>query len=390
MVYSDDGGFWDRESGLFCQGFRSLGQDSKLVALGNPGLATKAPVHLGSLEDLMDPGFWRKLNPTGVVFYSWAVPKYEPIARAIKESGAKLVLKLDSDGVKSPRVSFWLQLVRAIYSSRDIKKPLPTLYGIAHTILLRLFPSLHDEKMIRHLEHADVIGIECPVAQARLRRLLRGYGREDLARRVEVIPHPVTADAVQDPAIPRERCIIAVGRWSSWQKDAPMLIRVLAATLAAYPAYSAELYGSGGDILQRLIRDLPAEICGRVKIGGSVDHSALIGHFQRSRILFMPSRFEGFPNTASEAVCCGCSVVGPAQLSALVYLGGKSSGTLAPYRTFPHLRDALEAEICEWEAGHRDPAAISRSFLPELSLRSVIEKTLRVSGKTPGAPVPSR
>lgn len=384
MDYSDDGQFWDRESGLFCRGFRLLGHDAKLVALGQPDTKTGNPVHLGSLQQLMDVSFWKQLGATGVVFYSWAVPKYEPIARAIKASGSKLVVKLDSDGVKCPRVSFWLQLVRAVYSSRDLGKPLPTLYGFVHTFLLYLFPNLHDEKMIRHLEHADVIGIECPVAQARLRRVLRQYQREDLARRVEVIPHPVTEDAIYDPSMEKGRRIVAVGRWSSWQKDAPMLIKVLAKVLAIHTDYRADIFGSGGDQLRLLTSALPSSVRERIQIEGSVDHATLLGHFQRSQILFMPSRFEGFPNTASEAVCCGCSVVGAADLSPLVYLGSRSSGTLAAFRTSAHLADALDSEIGEWRSGHRDPQSISESFLRELSLQAVIQKTLDLANAPHG------
>ena len=124
------------------------------------------------------------------------------------------------------------------------------------------------------------------------------------------------------------------------------------------------------------MRGLPVSIRERIRIGGRIDHSTLIARFQRSQILFMPSRWEGFPNAASEAVCCGCSVVGAAELSSLVYFASRSSGTLAPFRTYNHFLDALDSEMCEWEKGRRDPAKISTAFLPDLSLSRVIQLTL--------------
>jgi hypothetical protein len=55
MAYDENGGFWERDMGLVCQGFRKLGMDSKFIALGQPSQREDVPLILSTLEQLKDP-----------------------------------------------------------------------------------------------------------------------------------------------------------------------------------------------------------------------------------------------------------------------------------------------------------------------------------------------
>src|SRR5271168_2300455 len=94
MDYRVDGAFWDRDSGLVCQGFRKLGMDSRFVALGQPSQREDMPLILCTLVQMQDANWWRQWNLEGVILTAWALPCYEPIARAIKTAGVKLNLAL--------------------------------------------------------------------------------------------------------------------------------------------------------------------------------------------------------------------------------------------------------------------------------------------------------
>src|SRR5277367_1310178 len=86
MVYSEDGAFWVRDGGLICRGFRMLGVDARFVALGQPGERNDVPLITCTLEQMQQAAWWKRLEVDGVLLSSWALPRYEPIARAIKSA----------------------------------------------------------------------------------------------------------------------------------------------------------------------------------------------------------------------------------------------------------------------------------------------------------------
>ncbi len=104
LKYSEAGRFWVRDAGLVCQGLRMLGMDSRFVALGEPGMREDVPLITCTPEQMEDAKWWGQWNLEVVLLYSWALPCYEPIARAIKAAGTKVFIILDTDGVVSPHV----------------------------------------------------------------------------------------------------------------------------------------------------------------------------------------------------------------------------------------------------------------------------------------------
>jgi glycosyltransferase involved in cell wall biosynthesis len=371
IPYADDPGFWFRDMGSMCLWFRQQGMDSRLVALGTPGARENPPVVLGSLEQLAEARWWRQWNLTGVVLTSWAAPRFEPIARAIKESGARLVVRLDSDGTKSPRVNFWRFLYNMYFEEWNCCPWQAAPRALAKAVLFRLAPGLYDRKVCAHLDHADLILIESPLARRALVRWLVGMGWGHLEPRIVHLPNAAQAQVVYEPGQPKQSQIVAVGRWDAVQKDAPRLMATLGRVLPLHSEYRAVLIGGGEARLARLRARLPTALHQRIQILGQIGNEAVHQHYLASQIILFSSRYEGFPYAAAEALCCGCTVVGPARLTSLNYLCCDGGGTLAITRSAQDLADAVGAEIQAWQGGRRDPLKISRYWREHLSVEAV-------------------
>jgi glycosyltransferase involved in cell wall biosynthesis len=377
MAYDENGGFWERDMGLVCQGFRKLGMDSKFIALGQPSQREDVPLILSTLEQLKDPDWWRQWKLEGVLLNAWALPRYEPIARAIKTVGLKLNLTLDSDGLVNPHIWPWRYLQEKYYAERDRTKWFPAGWALLKTWVAS-FRARH-AGMLRHLEHGDWLTLPSPLAQQRYRRCLLALGRPDLASRLRFVPYAATPDMICNPSLPKLPLLIAVGRWQTFQKGTPVLVRVLERVLSEQPAYSARVIGGGEDRVRELTRPLDDAVKARIQILGRVSHPQLPGHYQSSRILLCTSRFEGFPIAACEALCCGCSVVSDVRMSCMPYICSESSGTLSCDLSVGNLCDALRAEIDAWERGDRNPMLISNTWTNRLHPEKVAAKFLSLS-----------
>jgi len=377
MTYSEDGGFWDREFGLVCRGFRRLGMDSRFVALGQPSLREDVPLITCTLAQMTDPNWWRQWNLEGVILNAWGMPRHEPIARAIKTAGVKLNLALDSDGFDHPRVGLRRYLYEKYYAERDRTKWFPAGWALLKT-LVTAFRARHARTM-RHLEHGDFLTLPSPLAQQRYSRLLMAVGRPDLVPRLRNVPYPATQEMTCNPSIRKQPLIIAVGRWQNFQKGTPVLARVLERILSEQPGYSARIIGGGEEYVRRLVQPLDDGCKSRINILGPVRHQQLAGHYQESQILLCTSRYESFHNASGEALCCGCSVVGDVGISSMPYFCSASSGTLSCDLSVNNLRDALQAEIDAWQRGDRDPIQISATWTARLHPDRVAEMFLNLA-----------
>jgi glycosyltransferase involved in cell wall biosynthesis len=220
-----------------------------------------------------------------------------------------------------------------------------------------------------------VVNAESPVAAERIRRLI-GWWSSKLPK-VTAIPHPVDErDLVAPPATLRHDRIVAVGRWDAHQKNLPLLLQTLAAFLADYPDWDAVVIGGLPEDIEGLRGSLPTDVRKRITFTGRRPHTELAAHLYQSRILLVTSRHESFHIAAAEALCCGCSVVGPAAIASLVYFAGSDSGTVAPRRGLAFLKEALGAEARAWEEGRRDPEKIAAVWRGRVGAKAVAEQLL--------------
>ena len=90
--------WFGRDSGLVTEGLNSIGVESRLVILDTPGMPQDERFFPASREDFCSSDFWRGLRLDAVVLQGGEGAN-EPVSAAIRESGTRLLLRLDSDGV---------------------------------------------------------------------------------------------------------------------------------------------------------------------------------------------------------------------------------------------------------------------------------------------------
>ncbi|MFH0909271.1 MAG: glycosyltransferase family 4 protein [bacterium] len=376
MPYQADGRFFDRDAGLVCMGLRSRGIDSKLVLLDGEAPDPALPLITTTRPNMGNASWWKTCGAGGVVLNSWGGPRYEDIARAIYEAGLRLVVRLDSNGIKSP-VAYFPQYVSREYSwYRDLNYPLPAVAALGKAVLFRYFRGLHDESLLRHLSYADVIGIESPLARECLVHVLGLLGGDDLAHRIRVIPHPVLDAMAYEPQIPKKKIIVAAGRWEAFIKDAPMLDRVLRRILKQEPGYRARIAGSGGDVIRQNLDSWPKTLRERVEYVGEMAPGQMPAFYKDAQVMLVTSRWESFCIAAAEAVCCGCSIAALGRIASMNYFASHASGSLAPRRRTDALAGAVLNEINAWREGARDPQAISEYWRHILHPTTVADAVL--------------
>ena len=378
MTYSEAGRFWVRDTGLVCLGFRTLGIDSRFVALGEPCIHEDMPLITGTLGQMQDAAWWKQWQVGVLLLCTWALPQFEPIAKAVKDAGIKLFLIMDSDGFVSPHVSPWISFQhKCVREMDDHKSWFPRGRALIKAVVSSF--KLRHKKTIRHLEHADLVVLPSPLAKQRYRRFLLAMGRPDLAARLKYVPYAVTSDMVYDGRIAKRPLIIAVGRWHTEQKNAPLLARVVQRVLQEQPEYSVRILGDDGELVRNFLLPRNNEYAARVEILGNLEHKKLPPLYQESQIILCTSYMESFHIAAAEALCCGCSVVANGRISSMPYFVQFGSGAISCDLSLSGFTDALFAEIDCWKTGDRDPLQISKTWTAKLHPQEVARSFVRLA-----------
>lgn len=361
------------------RGFLKLGFDSKHVRPASIDGTTVDGLLAASCEEMTSPEFWQSHNFDLVVVNTWGQPKYNGLLRAIKASGAKVVARLDTDGYNSPWNGFlrYFRISRATFMEKE-QATTATVKAMIKTILFAI-PQVYDLKMLGHLELTDFIGIESEGAKAKFERLLRFYRRPDLAAKLRVIEHPVVPeiDGMDvPPAEARQNRIVCVGRWASPQKDTPLLIRTLGVALAARPDWQASLYGSGEQAVHAILKTIPESSARRITVHGPRPHGEIVKAYCSSKACLFTSVYEGCPISGEEALCLGCTIIGPPDVSAMHDLCEKDLGTLAATRHLADMAEGLTMEMSKWSQGDRRPANVAKRALTKFSAQAVCLRIL--------------
>jgi glycosyltransferase involved in cell wall biosynthesis len=141
--------------------------------------------------------------------------------------------------------------------------------------------------------------VETPQATGLWKKLALRLGADP--EKIHRIPHPIQTDIFKfDPAIPKKNQIISVGRWESYQKNLPLLLKTLRKFLYQNPDWTSLVFGSG----------LPAKSPHpRITFLPPTKPTQLARHMQESKIFLSSSRYESFGLAAAEALACGTLVV---------------------------------------------------------------------------------
>ncbi len=376
--------FFARDSGLLSRGFRAIGVESMAV-MPNPGTPD-------DLEDLIRTDFhnlesaewWKGHRLDGVVLYAWGSPRFRNVAKAIRQSGARLVLNQDSSGAISPLAGTRAWMNERWVISGGGKSPRSTAMGalrIARGLTAGLLAT--DPLRAVHLRQGHLISCVHPGAVERYRALCRKYGGEDLARRVVLAPHPVSGGMhihADSPA--KRKQVVAVGRWDDEiQKRPALLMETLERLLSNDHDVHVEIIGKSTERLKAWHAALPPRIAGRIHNRGKLPHDELREILAESQVNYCPSAYESFNIAAAEALCCGCSVVAPGipTMESFQWFVSKNSGTLAERDDADGHADALARELNLWKDGGRNPTDISRDWSAVLHADRVAAEILRLS-----------
>jgi glycosyltransferase involved in cell wall biosynthesis len=160
-----------------------------------------------------------------------------------------------------------------------------------------------EARLARTLKLLPVIAVETPHATNLWKSLATRLGADP--EKIHYVPHPIQTDIFTfDPAIPKKNQIISVGRWDSYQKNLPLLLKTLRAFLDKNPTWSSLVIGSG------LPTKSPHPQTTFLPPTAPAELAPLM---QESKIFLSASRYESFGLASAEASACGCAFVGTSQ-----------------------------------------------------------------------------
>ena len=378
LLYTDltihpDQLFWHRDLGLLTKAFRDLGHDACLVVhpatepsatptapneldhpreqpceaqQGLPRLSIAGPhseirnskspippVLWPSSPDIRDPLWWQSHKPDLVILGLWTRPKYDSIRRAALSATPRVIERADSDGMRTASCGFFTYAKRRFDYFRDRTYQWPSLLSIPASIFYSFASILAtpwiEYRLKKTMELLPSILVETPHATALWKSLATRLGANP--EKIHCVPHPIQTDIFKfDPAIQKKNQIISVGRWESYQKNLPLLLKTLRAFLDKNPTWSSLVIGSG----------LPAKSPHpQITFLPPLSPPDLACHMQESKIFLSTSRYESFGLAAAEAGACGCALVGPSEI--LSQCNEPTFFTIPSYRLLEKLSDVL-------------------------------------------------
>lgn len=383
--------FFCRDSGLICRGIQSLGYECKsIMPLPAHPEDIKEDLIRTDFKNLARPEWWKSIGASSVVLYSWGHPKYRHVAEAIRASGARLFINLDSAGIISPRVT--PELYRRAVMAKQIRLRGPLLGALAGSILNLAYhfyiPYRIEPGRVAHLRFADAIGCISPAALSLWRLWARRYAPE-LVGRMHLVPNPVAGYFKYDTSVPKEDIVIAVGRWDDVEMKRPRLLaECISETARRRSATEFHIFGKEGPVLPDWRRSLQGHIRKRVHVHGMVPNEEIFRFFQRSRVGLCSSSHEGSHVASEEALCTGATIVAPLrrELNALLWYVSHGSGRLAIEDSTQGLAEAILLELEGWDRGERDPVSISSCWCDRLSVDAVSSSIIDLL-KQAGQPV---
>ena len=351
-------------------------KDVLIVTLDKPELANYVcPIPILKLKNRSD--IVNVIKKDDIVFIHSLSLTFGELS-SIKNLGCKVIFKLDNDG----RLGRWKNPKPRFYFLRSSGKP---YWKIPIRFLNVLTPLglIYERQEIRKFEIVDKILIESYPALSNLAFFAYQYNKIEIMKKVNMIPDPVTFD-ISNAKIPeKENFVISIGRWDDkTQKNPKILVQSLEKFLDAKKNWKTYIIGSGESIIKNYMRKLPNDIKERIAIIGPIDHQKIKDYLLKSKIFFMPSRYESFGIAAAEALCCGCSVVST-PIEPLVYMvGGGFNGLNSSSFKAQNLSSALLIESELWERQTRDPYEISQFWREQLNLEKIISQFTQIINST--------
>ena len=317
------------------------------------------PVLWPSPSDVRNPLWWQSQKPDLVILGLWTRPKYDPIRLAALSATPNVIERADSDGMRTASCGFFTYAKRRFDYFRDRTFHWPSLLSIPASIFYSFASILAtpwiETRLARTLKLLPAVAVETPHATVLWKSLATRLGVDP--SKIHCIPHPIQTDIFKfDPAIPKKNQIISVGRWDSYQKNLPLLLKTLRSFLDKNPSWNSLVIGSGLP---------PRSPHPRITFLPSLPPSDLARHMQESKVFFFSSRYESFGLAAAEASACGCTVVGP---SKILTPGNTYPTPLTSFgSTFTLLRGKLQHVADAYRPSSNSMTPLSESFPQDIA-----------------------
>ena len=382
MPFSGDARFFTRDSGLFSRALQSLGIESRPVMPGPAQEGDMAELMRVPYKKLEEPDFWKSLGLDGLILYSWAAPRYLPVAQAVKEAGIPFLVNVDSCGLVSRPANpsrWWIDWVPYLWSRA-------TSFTEAGRFAARIVDNLGFYRVAqRRLETYQAASVVCgvsPLAVQWLKREACYFGRPDLANKIFYLPHPQLR-FFSHSNVGKEKCVISVARWEreDWaQKNPAVLLKALDIFLRNCPDWKTTVIGTGASKLAARFKASGMHFNDRAVFIDFIKPPELVPKLQAASIACWSSRGEGQIGAGAQALCCGCSVVAgnAGTLSCFHHYVSRESGRLALGMSAEALAEALILEAAAWESAQRDPERISRIWCQEFHEGAVAARAMQM------------
>ena len=312
--------FWHRDLGLLTKAFRDLGHNAYLVVHLATGphptpdsfshseirnsKSPTPPVLWVSQLNIRNPLWWQSHKPDLVILGLWTRPKYDPIRLAALSATSRVIERADSDGMRTASCGLPTYVKRRFDYFRDRTyhwpSPLSILVSIFYSFASIIATPWIETRLARTLKLLPAVAVETPHATALWKSLATRLGINP--QKIHCIPHPIQTDIFKfDPTVSKKNQIISVGRWDSYQKNLPLLLKTLRSFLDKNSSWTSLVIGSG----------LPAKSPHpRITFIPQTSPEQLAPLMQESKIFLSSSRYESFGLAAAEATTCGCAIVG--------------------------------------------------------------------------------
>lgn len=345
--------YLQRDGARFAQYLSEQGHCAKKIIL-DEGKGLPQPqsplLEKASITDWHNPKYWETHKPDLVLLYGGIAQRMLPIAKAIRPNTKILALKLDSSmGVVSPFLDPILMIKKIYHFSRQTKN---ITYSVTYAILWWLKQLIFSKKYFykEYFPLFDLITVENEYAAENTRNYFYKIGLKKEAENIIVLPHPVSKAFLQKKSHAKKNQIIAVAAdWSNPLKGGSLLIKTLKLTLKQHPEYSAVIVGGGTNILEKQLKKTQKSISNRIKFVGKLPSEEIAPLYQESKIHVITSGSESGPICASEALCCGCSLVFTKNLKHLKSIANCGFATISTNRSATSIAKAISTQIRSWE-----------------------------------------
>jgi|694.fasta_scaffold110456_2 glycosyltransferase involved in cell wall biosynthesis len=386
VAFEGDNRFFTRDSGLFSRGLSLLGVESLPVMPEPPWKTDRSDLLRVPYSRLEDWDFWRSLRLDGLILYSWAAPRYLPIARAVQNAGIPFLVNVDSCGLvsRSANPRLWRRDLLP-YLWRRARSPLEMARFLSQVVDNLGIHRVARGRLNTYESATAVCGVS-PLATQWMRNEAVYFGREHLLPTIQYLPHPQMS-IFSYSGEQKENLVLSVARWEKeddTQKNPTTLLDALDGFLGARPDWRACVIGNGASRLANRLDRLQLKNLRRCDFVNFITPDKLVALFCKARIGFWSSRSEGQIGAGAQALCCGCSVVGGSAgtLSCFHHYVSRESGRLALGMDATSLTEALRLEADAWDKRERDPKRISAIWCSEFHEKAVAKRGLELLGLT--------